>query len=72
MKSIKTRLRKLELRRAAFSPDFTEDMNFLSALFSELNDDILKEIAYGEDPEGALLKALNMTATDKQQPQNEK
>lgn len=64
MKSIKNRLEQLERRKATSIPDITADMNFLSALFSELNDDILREIAYGEDPERAIQNALNITAAE--------
>ena len=45
MKSIKARLEQLERRKAAVKTDITADMNFLSALFGELNDDVLREIA---------------------------
>ena len=71
MKSIKNRLEQLERRRTAFLPDSTEDMNFLSALFGELNDDVLREIAYGEHPERAIQTALNITAAEDWKNRNE-
>ena len=71
MKSIKARLEQLERRKAAVKTDITADMNFLSALFGELNDDVLREISYGEHPERAIQTALNITAAEDWKDRNE-